>query len=103
MAAGRRQVSNERAVGTGWSGQLATGDVMEANSENVAGRHRAGGTSLADVVDTLAAVYEPVLGLQTVVLVTRRCHRELQITGNPAGGLEALARRRLQDLAAVKS
>lgn len=75
---------------------------METNRENESGRHRAGGTSLADVVETLAAVYEPVLGLQTVVLVTRRCHRELQITGNPMERLEALARRRLHDLAAVR-
>lgn len=76
---------------------------MATNHENQAGRHRAGGSSLADVVETLATVYEPILGLQTVVRVTRRCQRELRITGNTTGRLESLARRRLQDLADVKS
>lgn len=75
---------------------------MKANRENESRRHRADGTSLADVVETLAAVYEPVLGLQTVVLENRRRQRELRVTGSTVEGLESLARRRLQDMAPAK-
>lgn len=62
-----------------------------------------GRLSIADVVETLAAEFEPDLGIQTVVQVVRRCQRELDIADGPTDQLELRARRRLKALAAIKS
>ncbi|MGI8416645.1 MAG: hypothetical protein ACR2P2_10685 [Nakamurella sp.] len=51
--------------------------------------------SLADVVESLAAEFASTLGIQTVVIVVRRCQRELDIAGAASDLLEARARRRL--------
>lgn len=60
------------------------------------------GRSLADVVENLSAEFESTLGIQTVVLVVRRCHRELEISGSSPELLEPHARRRLQALDTIR-
>lgn len=54
--------------------------------------------SLAEVMEGLAVEFASTLGIQTVVLVLRRCQRELDIAGAPSDLLGARARRRLQIL-----
>ena len=56
--------------------------------------------SLADVVDRLGGEFDVRLGRTTVVLVVRRCRRELDIVAGPAlpEFVERLARQRLADL-----
>ena len=58
--------------------------------------------SLADVVDRLGDEFDLRLGRTTVVLVVRRCRRELDIVAGPAipEFVERLARQRLTDLLA---
>ncbi len=54
--------------------------------------------SLADVMESLAAEFASTLSIQTVVLIVRRCQRELDIAGAPSDLLEVRTRRRLQIL-----
>jgi hypothetical protein len=61
--------------------------------------------SLADVVDRLGPEFNEPLGRTIVVLVVRRCRRELDIIAGPAVPefVERLARQRLTDLLAHSS
>lgn len=63
------------------------------------------GVSLADVVDGLIEEFRDSLGRATVVMVCRRCRRELEILEGPTPPwiVAELARERLADLAAARS
>jgi hypothetical protein len=60
--------------------------------------------TLADVVERLFVVYQQQLSRTTIVMVARRCRRELDIISGPALPelLERLARQRLTTLTAPK-
>lgn len=77
---------------------------VRKGGRSVPARLSSSARSLADVVETLFAEFESTLGIHTVVLVVRRCQRELDISGpTPRSGLlESRARQRLQALATIR-
>lgn len=56
--------------------------------------------SLADVIERMFAIFDKQLSLATIILVVRRCRRELDILASPlpAATLESMARQRLAHL-----